>query len=208
MNISKQTMQRLPVYLSYIKSLQNQGYGTISATKISEALKLNHVVVRKDLAKVSHSGKPKVGYSVPVLISELEDFLGYNEVTNAVIIGSGRLAEALLYFEKFSKLGFNILSAFDENGDSNTQADEKMFRPLNEFENFVADNNVKIGILTVADDQAQNIAEIMVKSGILAIWNFTSAHLEVPENVFVHNENIEASVAMLSKHLVANMYSE
>ena len=88
-NISKHTLQRLPMYLSYIQGLPEDAPKNISATTIAEALQLNDVQVRKDLASVSSSGKPKVGYNVKDLIAELEAFLGYNDIDNAVIVGAG-----------------------------------------------------------------------------------------------------------------------
>ena len=72
-SVSKQTLQRLPTYLSYLKGLQGDSKH-ISATAIAEALNINHVVVRKDLASISSSGRPKVGYVREDLIRELEPF--------------------------------------------------------------------------------------------------------------------------------------
>ena len=76
------------MYLSYIQGLPEDAPKNISATTIAEALQLNDVQVRKDLASVSSSGKPKVGYNVKDLIAELEAFLGYNDIDNAVIVGA------------------------------------------------------------------------------------------------------------------------
>jgi redox-sensing transcriptional repressor len=61
--------------------------------------------------------------------------------------------------------------------------------------------NIRIGIITAPAESAQSIADKMVKSGILAIWNFAPAHIEVPQTVLVKNENMAASLAVLSKHL-------
>ena len=100
-NISKQTLQRLPLYLSYIKALPEDAPKNISATMIAEALQLNDVQVRKDLASVSSSGKPKVGYNVKDLVAELESFLGYDNVDDAIIVGAGSLGKALLNYGGF-----------------------------------------------------------------------------------------------------------
>lgn len=74
-----------------------------------EALRLNHVVVRKDLAAVSSAGKPKVGYNTEALIAELEEFLGYNDVDDAIIVGAGKLGKALLTYGGFKDCGMNIV---------------------------------------------------------------------------------------------------
>lgn len=61
--------------------------------------------------------------------------------------------------------------------------------------------NIRIGIITAPANAAQKIADKMVRSGILAIWNFAPAYIDVPEQVLVRNENMAASLAVLSKHL-------
>ena len=110
--VSKQTLQRLPVYLSYLKGLR-EAPKYISATAIAEALNMNHVVVRKDLASISSSGRPKVGYVREDLIYELEGFLGYDNTQDAVLVGAGQLGKALLAYDGFVEYGLNILAGFD-----------------------------------------------------------------------------------------------
>ena len=87
--ISKQALLRLPYYLNYLKLLQKEGTTVVSAPKIAAALALNEVQVRKDIALVSScAGKPKTGFQVDLLIHDLESFLGYDNVDEAVLIGS------------------------------------------------------------------------------------------------------------------------
>ena len=110
--VSRQTISRLPVYLGYLRSLEGS-LPTISATAIAEALSLNDVQVRKDLAAVSSSGKPKIGYVTADLIKELEDFLGYNRPSDAILAGAGKLGRALMSYQGFNAYGLNIVAAFD-----------------------------------------------------------------------------------------------
>lgn len=200
--ISKQTLQRLPLYLNYLKHLPDGADEYISATKIANALNLNHVVVRKDLATVSSSGRPKVGYSVVGLAGELENFLGYNDVNDAIIVGAGKLGKALLNYDGFAECGFNILAAFDIDEKAIDEGtSDKLLLPMTKIIDFCERTMVRIGIITVPDKSAQGVASLLCECGILAIWNFTSVHLVVPEGVLVHNENMAASMAVLSKHL-------
>ena len=94
--ISKLTLQRLPTYLTYLKSLPEEKGRTISASAIAAALDLGEVQVRKDLAAVSVAGKPKIGYLVSDLIRDLEHFLGYGTCSRAVLAGVGMLAEVFV----------------------------------------------------------------------------------------------------------------
>lgn len=203
-NISKHTLQRLPMYLSYIKGLPEDAPKNISATTIAEALQLNDVQVRKDLASVSSSGKPKVGYNVKDLIAELETFLGYNDIDNAVIVGAGSLGKALLNYSGFKAYGLNIIAAFDL-CEEPTEFQGKTVFPIAQLESFCRKVNIHIGIITVPASSAQEICDLLVNSGIRAIWNFAPVHLVVPDGILVQNENMASSLALLSNHLREQM---
>lgn len=203
-NISKHTLQRLPMYLSYIKGLPEDAPKNISATTIAEALQLNDVQVRKDLASVSSSGKPKVGYNVKDLIAELEAFLGYNDIDNAVIVGAGSLGKALLNYSGFKAYGLNIIAAFDL-CEEPTEFQGKTVFPIVQLESFCRKVNIHIGIITVPASSAQEICDLLVNSGIRAIWNFAPVHLVVPDGILVQNENMASSLALLSNHLREQM---
>lgn len=203
-NISKHTLQRLPMYLSYIKGLPEDASKNISATTIAEALQLNDVQVRKDLASVSSSGKPKVGYNVKDLIAELEAFLGYNDIDNAVIVGAGSLGKALLNYSGFKAYGLNIIAAFDL-CEEPTEFQGKTVFPIAQLESFCRKVNIHIGIITVPASSAQEICDLLVNSGIRAIWNFAPVHLVVPDGILVQNENMASSLALLSNHLREQM---
>ncbi len=192
------------MYLSYIQGLPEDAPKNISATTIAEALQLNDVQVRKDLASVSSSGKPKVGYNVKDLIAELEAFLGYNDIDNAVIVGAGSLGKALLNYSGFKAYGLNIIAAFDL-CEEPTEFQGKTVFPIAQLGSFCRKVNVHIGIITVPAPSAQEICDLLVKSGIRAIWNFAPVHLVVPDGILVQNENMASSLALLSNHLREQM---
>ena len=200
--ISKSTLSRLPVYLQYLKSLPKSSTDNISSTMLAGTFCLGEVQVRKDLASVSNAGKPKIGYNVSSLILELENFLGYNNVNDAVIIGAGRLGKALLGFNGFRQYGLNIVAAFDVDENKLGKTPEgKSIITVSEFSNICSRLKIHIGIITVPTESAQAVCNQMIENGILAIWNFAPTHLDVPPNILVHNENMAASLALLSNHL-------
>ncbi len=201
-NISRQTLQRLPGYLSYLKSLPDSGPKCISATVIAEALGLNHVVVRKDLAAVSGSGRPKIGYVRLELIGELEAFLGYDNLEDAVLVGAGRMGRALMAYDGFQQYGLNIVAAFDSDpGLAYTEAEGKKILPMEKLGDLCRRMGIHMGIITVPGPSAQAVCDLLTDSGVLAIWNFSNVHLDVPEGVLVQNENLAVSLAILSNHL-------
>ncbi len=197
--ISKSTLQRLPSYLRYLQSLGCDEKANISATSIAAALGLNEVQVRKDIASVASTGRPRIGYNVLGLISQLEMFLGYDSSHNAVIVGAGKLGCALMGYRGFSSYGINIVAAFDTN--SERLCSEKNILDIKDLPDLCKQKDIKIGIITVPAANAQEACDLLVSSGIAAIWNFAPTHITVPEGVLVQNENMAASLAILSKHL-------
>lgn len=205
-SISSQTLQRLPVYLKLLKSLPDDKITNISATAIAEALRLNDVQVRKDLALVSSGGRPKIGYQTKNLICDIEKFLGYDNVDSAVLAGAGSLGQALLSYDGFSKYGLNIVAAFDVNGAViDTAVNGKQVLSSEKLKDLCSRMKVRIGIIAVPPASAQDICNQMIESGILAIWNFSPVTLQVPDHMLVHNEDLAFSLARLSKNLSDRM---
>jgi len=203
--ISKSVLKRLPGYLAYLKSMPEDSSPYVSATYLANALGMGEVQVRKDLAMVSDGGRPKVGYPRQTLIDDIEQFLGYDNTTDAVIIGAGKLGQALCGYSGFDAYGLNILAAFDVTPASDKTDEGKPIYHISHLENFCRMNKVLMGIITVPAQYAQAVCDKLIGCGIKAIWNFAPTHLDVPENILVQNENMATSLAVLSMHLQAQI---
>ena len=199
--ISKATLGRLPSYLEFLRNLPPDKVPYISATAIAKHLGLGEVQVRKDLAAVSGAGKPKLGYVTAELVEKLEDFLGCNQLTSAVLVGAGKLGRALLQYDEFEKYGVKISAAFDSNERAISLGTKTEILPMNQFEYFCKTQNIKLGIITVGEGSAQAVCDQMVKSGITAIWNFAPCKLNVPVGILLQNENLALSLAHLNNQL-------
>ena len=203
-DISKAVLKRLPGYLAYLKSLPEDASPYMSATSLANALGMGEVQVRKDLAQVSNGGRPKIGYLRESLIEDISQFLGYDNTTDAILVGAGKLGQALLGYSGFDAYGLNILAAFDA-APSELQADGKPVYSMEKMESFCRTNKVLMGIITVPVEHAQQVCDQLIACGIKAIWNFAPTHLDVPPNILVQNENMATSLAVLSMHLQAQM---
>ena len=199
--ISKATLGRLPSYLEFLRNLPPDKVPYISATAIAKHLGLGEVQVRKDLAAVSGAGKPKLGYVTTELVEKLEDFIGCNQLTSAVLVGAGKLGRALLQYDEFEKYGVKISAAFDSNERAISLGSKTEILPINQFEYFCKTQNIKLGIITVGEGSAQAVCDQMVKSGITAIWNFAPCKLKVPASILLQNENLALSLAHLNNQL-------
>ena len=205
-DVSPAVLKRLPVYLNYLRELPDNEQKYISATALASALNMGEVQVRKDLALVSDVGRPKIGYPLDILIGDIEDFLGYGNPKNAVLIGAGKLGKALMGYSGFAEYGLNIVAGFDTNEAlfGRTESGQEIL-PIGELERVCREKKIKIGVITVPAEFAQGVCDRLIAAGIAAIWNFAPTHLDVPEGILVQSENMAASLALLSKHLSEQM---
>lgn len=200
--VSQRILSRLPIYIDYLKSISIEENEFISSGKIAEELGLGEVQVRKDLASVCKSGKPKLGYSTEELIDTLETFLGYKDMENAIVVGAGKLGGALLSYEGFNQYGLNVVMGFDMKSEaSDSYVINKKIMHVSFLENYCKEFNIKIGIITTPSENAQLVCDKMVESGILAIMNFAPIYLKAPENILIQNINIASKLALLRVNL-------
>ncbi len=204
--ISLQTLQRMPLYLDFLKGLPETEARHISARTIADALSFGEIQVRKDLASVSDGGRPKTGFARQELIADIEEFLGCNDVNEAILVGAGNLGRALMSYNGFHRYGLQIIAAFDSNASAlGTQVGGKPVYGMERLSEICKSHDIRIGVITTPADQAQEICETLAKNGILAIWNFAPTRLKAPEGILIQNENMAASLALLRRHLKETM---
>lgn len=201
--LSKATLGRVPAYLGFLKSL-DKNVVNVSATMIAKQLGFGEVQVRKDLGAISATGKPRVGYLRKELTERLEKLLE-REDGNAVIIGAGRLGKALLDYGGFGNYGIDILAAFDIKIESEeTSKGGKKLLPLSLLSSFCRENNVKLGVIAVPSENAQEVCDLLCEYGIKAIWCFAPCRLYKPADVIIQYENMALSLAHLKMQIKHN----
>jgi redox-sensing transcriptional repressor len=192
----------MPSYLAFVKTLQKQGERYVSSTRIAEYMDIDPTQVTKDLAYTTITGKTRVGYEIDSFINILEDFLGFNQIDSAYLIGAGSLGRALLQDEGISAYGLFIEAAFDiDETKIGTKVNGITIHNVNRFRELAEASNIRIGIITVPAEDVQNVANFMVDCGIKAIWNFTPARIKVPGNIVVQNTAIYTNLAILFNKL-------
>lgn len=200
--VPEPTLRRMPLYHRFLKDLSSRGALRVSCTEIGLELGLEPTQVRKDLEFTGVAGRPRVGYPLGAMVEGIERFLGWNNVNEAFLVGAGNLGAALMGYKRFAEYGLNIIAAFDNDPEKiGTSIHGKDVLPLSKMPNLARRMHVLIGIIAVPDAVAQEVADLMVAGGILAIWNFAPVQLRVPEHVIVHKENLYCSLASLSQKL-------
>lgn len=201
--VPEPALRRMPCYLAYLKLAQRDGLKHISSTLIAGDMGVDPTQVTKDLSYTSIVGKTRVGYEVDVLIDVLEEFLGFTVVDEAYLFGVGSLGKALLHDHGLKQFGLKIVAAFDVDPEVVGKTIEGVeiyhFDELSRMQ----EQNVKIGVLTVPVDKAQDVSMRLTETGIKAIWNFTPVNIKVKEDVVVQNTSLYAHLAVMFNRLKA-----
>ena len=197
------SLQRMPVYLNYLRSLPTDGtYNYISSGSIAQALGLGEVLVRKDLAYTGCAGRPKVGYPRAELISALEKFLCVHDKKSAVLVGAGGLGCALLGYGGFAHYGIDLACAFDSNpAKIGTYVVDKPVYGMETLAENCKNCGAVLAIIAVPASAAQETAERLVKAGIKAILNFAPVQIMVGDDIKVINIDVAANLAILASML-------
>jgi len=196
------TLRRLPRYYQYLSGLRAAGQERVSAAHMAEVLGVHHTQVRKDLTMAGCLGRPKTGHRVADLIAAIEGFLHWDSHSDAFLVGAGSLGTALLKYPGFEKAGARIVAAFDNDpAKAGHRIGDTPVLPLEKFANLAERMHISVGILTVPPAAAQATADLMVASGIRALWNFAPVTLDLPSHVIVENLELFTSLALLLRRL-------
>ena len=205
--VPEPALRRMPCYLAYLKLARKDGQKHISSTQIARDMGVDPTQVTKDLSHTSITGKTRVGYEVEPLIVELENFLGFTVIDEGYLFGAGSLGTALLHDHGLRQYGFQIVAAFDVDPAVVGQVIGGVpIYHINDFER-MRDEKVKIGVLTVPVEYAQEVTDRMVAGSIKAMWNFTPVRIKVPEGVVVQNTSLYAHLAVIFNRLHMGIYA-
>ena len=203
--ISKAVITRLPRYYRYLGDLVDEGIDRISSNELSKRMHVTASQIRQDLNNFGGFGQQGYGYNVGYLREEIGKILGLNDKHDMVIIGAGNLGQALAKYSSFEKRGFIVKGIFDNNPAlKGVMVGDIPIRMVSELDDYLKENNIEIAALTIPKENALPIADIAIKNGVKAIWNFAHVDLNVPKDVVVENVHLSDSLMRLSYNITQN----
>jgi len=197
--IPRKTVYRLSIYQRCLQRLKENKVETVSSEALAKVAGVKSTQLRKDLTYFGQFGTRGLGYNVAGLSTAIAEVLGSSRLQPVILVGVGNLGSALLRYGGFQKEGFEIVAAFDSHP---VPARVKSLRTAllhaDELTRFIREQNIKMAILTVPAQHAQEVVNEMVVAGIQAILNFSPVVLEVPKNVIVNNVDLAMELENLS----------
>ena len=177
---------RLPIYLRALALMQEAGQEITSSQELGERLGIGSAQIRKDLSHFGEFGKQGTGYEIAYLRDQIAKILNVDQDWKMALVGLGDLGQAVLHYGGFGQKGFHIEAIFDKDPDKIGQiVENKIIRALDDLDEVIASQNIKIAILTVPAGAAQEVANKLIAVGIKAILNYAPITLNVPANIQV-----------------------
>jgi len=199
--IPDETIKRLPLYVRHLQLLMDDGRSRICSNEFAEGLCVNPAQVRRDLSFFGNFGKPGVGYDVKKVLRQLRNILKLKNVNKTALVGVGDLGSALLGYPGFLQLNFEIVAAFDNDPKKiGVTKNNVVIENVSKL-NLIKQKKVRIAIIAVPPEAAQQITERLVEVGIVGILNFAPCYLTVPKKVKVINIDIAMDIARLPYYL-------
>jgi redox-sensing transcriptional repressor len=197
--IPRKTVYRLSLYYRALQRLRQNDIETVSSAALAKAAGVKPTQLRKDLTYFGQFGTRGLGYSVSALSAKLTDVLGTTHLQPVILVGAGHLGSALLRYGGFAKEGFEVVAAFDLDASRKRARDLGVpVLPMTKLKEFVRDKGIKMAILTVPGQVAQEVANELVDAGVLAVLNFAPIILQVPDRVVVNNVDLAIELENLS----------
>lgn len=197
--IPRKTVYRLSLYYRALQRLRASKLETVSSAALAVAAGVKPTQLRKDLTYFGQFGTRGLGYSVTALSAKLTDVLGTTRLQPVILVGAGHLGSALLRYPGFAKEGFEVVAAFDADATRKRSRDLGVkVLSMAKLPEFVRERGIKMAILTVPGHVAQEVTNVMIAAGILAILNFAPIILQVPDKVVVNNVDLAIELENLS----------
>ena len=194
--ISDRVIERLPKYYRYLQELSKNQIQRVSSKTISKALNITASQVRQDLSQFGGFGQTGVGYNVEYLRDIMKDILGINNVHTAIVIGGGRIGQALISYRGFKDENVFVKAVFDVTTEHLKTAQGVEVYNVADLESYLSKNHIDIAIISVQKEHAELVAKQVVKLGVKSIWNFAPIDLSL-EGAVCENINMSESLMRL-----------
>jgi len=198
-SIPNPAVRRLSLYLRQLESFKRSGRRTISSKQLGESLRLTDAQVRKDLAYFGQFGHPGIGYRVDDLIAQVKHILGTDKTWNVLLVGAGNLGRALMAYKGFNAKGFQLVAVFDADA---TKVGKKQgpftIQGLSDLADTIQKQQIRLAIIAVPAESAQQVADQLVEAGVRGILNFAPASISVPPDVALNAVDLAVQLEQLS----------
>lgn len=194
-------IKRLPKYYRYLTTMQRNGVEKVSSSELARIMGTTASQVRQDFNCFGGFGQQGIGYKVDTLQSEVSKLLfGDNgEKLSTILLGVGRLGNAVSSFLTRDVNGYRLLAAFDVREDVvGTERNGVPVRHIRDLAEFCNANHPQVAVLCIPRESAAELSSTLVSLGIKGFWNFSHYDLSVDySDIIVENVHLGDSLMSL-----------
>jgi redox-sensing transcriptional repressor len=197
--ISNKTIGRLSLYRRALYELFQKNVKNVFSHQLASSSGVTPAQLRRDLMSVRNIGSPQHGYSVEGLIESISNLLDASEPQLVGLVGAGNLGRAIIAYFAGRRPKLQIVAAFDKDPNKTHRLMHgcKCY-PIEELPTVFSEKGITIGIITVPAEEAQGIAELLVRAGAKGIMNFAPSALRLPREIHVENMDVTTSLEKLA----------
>ncbi|RLD05274.1 MAG: redox-sensing transcriptional repressor Rex [Chloroflexi bacterium] len=193
---------RLPLYLRALTRMEAEGAIVTSSKALGDWVGISAAQIRKDISQFGEFGKQGTGYNINFLIEKLKEILKVDRIWDVAIVGMGDIGRGLAHYEGFLERGFHSTLAFDNNPEIiGSTVRNLTVQDISEMIPTISKEEIKIAIIAVPADNAQEVADKLVKAGVKSILNYATIIINVPEDVRVQYIDPAAHLQWMTYYL-------
>lgn len=197
--ISRAVISRLPKYYRYLGEAYDQGIKRISSKELSRIMNITASQIRQDLNNFGSFGLQGYGYNIELLYEEIGTILGLDKKHSLVVIGCGNIGQALMNYKSFNSRGFIFSAGFDTNEELiGTVVNGVLVRDVKTLEKYLEENQTDIVCLTLPKCDFSEIIDIINRSTVSGVWNFTNMEIHFNDTIQTENVHLMDSLMTLS----------
>ena len=197
MNTNQEVIKRLSRYRNVMHKMQALGLIKVFSDNLADAIGVSPSLVRKDFSMFNLTGNKRGGYRIEDLIAKLNVLLGKDKKQKIIIIGCGKLGQALMNHNGFPRVGIRVLAGFDSDPEVlNPEAPIPILH-VKKLKEFIETNKIRVAALTVPEPAAQGMVDTLKKTCVKGVINFAPLPLKSTEDFLIHNMNIEQEIENL-----------
>jgi len=197
-------VRRLTQYYYALRNCRKRGLEIVSSQLLGEMLNVTAAQIRKDLSFFGGFGKQGIGYNVDSLLDHVQRILGLKRTWPVALVGLGNLGRALLHYQGFEKEGFKIIVLFDSDpGKVGTTIGQLEILDDKEIAQVLPAMGVRIAILALPPEKAQEVADMLIEAGVRALLNYAPVTLKVPEGIWVRQMDPLVALQSMTYYLVS-----
>lgn len=194
---NQEVIRRLARYRNVMRKMKALGLVKVFSDNLADAVGVSASLVRKDFSMFSITGNKRGGYRIDDITAKLNALLGKDKKQKIVIIGCGKLGQALMNHNGFPRVGIRVSAAFDSDpAVLDSEAPIPIYH-IKRIREFIDANQIKVAALTVPEPAAQAMVETLKKTCCRGVINFAPISLKSDDDFLIHNINIEQEIENL-----------